>query len=218
MTRPRLWRDWTLACVAGEVVGIGIAGLAAGVLLSTIGEPVTAVERWGAFGLLVGAGALEGLALGGFQWRVLRRAFPAIRARQWVGVTVVVAVGGWVLGMLPSTLSAPAASGGEPFDPPLALVALGAIAGGAAAGLVFGAAQWTVLRHHTPEARRWIGANALGWALGIGWIYVAASLPPEGSAPLAVAAFGIAGGLLSGLSMGGVTGRTLTRLTPEPNS
>lgn len=33
-------------------------------------------------------------------------------------------------------------------------------------GLIVGVAQWLVLRHHLPNAGRWIPASALGWILG----------------------------------------------------
>lgn len=34
-------------------------------------------------------------------------------------------------------------------------------------GILLGAGQWLVLRRHVPRAAWWIGASALGWALGI---------------------------------------------------
>lgn len=134
-----------------------------------------------------------------------------------------VALAGWAVGMLPSTLTDGSAS--PPMaDPPVLLLGLGAAAGGAAAGLAFGWAQWTVLRHHVSPSRRWIGANALGWALAIAWIYIAASLPTETTPGVLVALAGVGGGLLSGLTLGAVTGWALLQfveiappLSPQPD-
>ena len=210
--RAALWRDWTLSCAAGELIGIGVAAGVATLLLLTIGEPETGAERWGVLVAMVGAGAIEGTAIGFFQWRVLRRPFPGISARAWVGTTVAVAVIGWFLGMLPSTLAAPNVAAQDPFDPPLWMTALLATFTGLGAGLVFGLAQWGVLRRHARNASSWIVANALGWGLALAWIYAAAALPAEGASLGTVIAIGSAGGILAGLSVGAVTGGFLLQI------
>lgn len=207
-----LWRDWTISCATGELIGIGVAALSAQLLLLRIGEPATTVQRWGILVLMVGAGLIEGSALGYFQWRVLKRLHPAISARSWIGVTVAVAAVGWFLGMLPSTLYVAPDAGAEPFDPSLLLTVVLAMLTGLGAGAVFGVAQWFVLRHHVQRASLWIVANMLGWMLGIAWIYAVAALPTETTATGMVIALGIIGGIMAGLSLGAVTGWFLLKL------
>jgi hypothetical protein len=100
---------------------------------------------------------------------------------------------------------------GPAAEPPLPLVLAGAALFGALAGAGFGAAQWTALRHHTPDARRWIGANALGWAIGLPWSYLAgASI--DGSSPAQALAIAALAGAAMGLSVAVVTGVALVRL------
>jgi len=64
--------EWVAACVAGEVVGIGVAAAAAISMDRAIGEP----RSWGArlliLAVFAAVGAVEGGALGALQWRVLR--------------------------------------------------------------------------------------------------------------------------------------------------
>jgi hypothetical protein len=102
----RLWRDWTVSCALGEFIGIGLAGIVATIMIAGMGEPQTPLQAWSSYGAMVAVGAVEGSAIGYFQWRVLRRLFPAMTARAWVGATLAVAVLGWAVGMLPSTLTA----------------------------------------------------------------------------------------------------------------
>jgi hypothetical protein len=42
---------------------------------------------------------VEGTALAGFQWRVLRTRLPRLRAAEWIGVRVALAVAGWLVGI-----------------------------------------------------------------------------------------------------------------------
>ena len=127
----------------------------AGVLLATVGEPhdwPSALAVW--LGSIAG-GAVEGLAVGSLQFAVLRPWLPRLRRARWAGVTVLVALAGWALGMAPSSLwlwrlddeAAGAAAG-----PPMWLMPVG----GAALGLLLGAVG------HVTHPRRWVTANALG--------------------------------------------------------
>lgn len=81
VARRRLWSSWTTACALAEAIGIGLAAGAAILIGVTMGEPVTATQRAVVLVLMVVAGALEGLALGLFQWSVLGEAFPKMSAR-----------------------------------------------------------------------------------------------------------------------------------------
>lgn len=203
-TPPPTLRSWVLACGVAEAIGIGTAGLAA-----VLAESATASA---ALALVLVAGAVEGLALGTLQWRWLRTRLPSLAARDWVGLTVAVAVVGWALGTAAVAAGDP---GGDPSPgPPGWAMALLGLPLGAAAGGLFGAAQWFILRHHARDARRWVAANVGGWALAFAGIFGAAGLPtPDTPAALVVLA-AAAGGFFGGLGLGAVTGRVATRLVP----
>ena len=64
-----------------------------------------------------------------------------------------------------------------------------AVALGAGAGALFGLAQGWVLRGHAPRWRLWIAANAVGWAVGLPFTYLAGGLDLQ--SPVLV---GLAGG------------------------
>ena len=210
----RLWRRWTLWCGLGELAGFGAAGLAALLLMRFVGEPQTGGARLLTWLGMVAGGAAEGSALAAAQWHVLRGRFPALRWRAWWGPTTAAAVVGWGLGMLPSLLRAPAAaSAGEGGgQPPLLQAGLLVAAGGALAGAMFGTFQLLALRHHAQRAARWVPANALGWSVGMLWLFLGASLPGASTPPLLVALSGLGFGALGGLSVGALTGLTLVRL------
>jgi len=211
----RLWRDWTASCAAGEVIGIGVAGAAAGLLASTMGEPFTWADSALVLAVMVVAGALEGLALGSFQWRVLREQLPSVRARSWIGAAAAVAAFGWLIAMLPSTVFAPETwASGPTLEPPFGVTLALVLVFGLAVGSLFGAAQWIVLRRHARNARKWILANALGWSAGLPWIYLAASVPTVETPPALKILLAVAAGAAGGLSMGAVTGAFLSRLSP----
>jgi CBS domain-containing protein len=216
VARRRLWSAWTTACALAEAIGIGLAAGTAILIGLAMGEPVTATQRAVVLVLMVGAGALEGLALGLFQWSVLGEAFPKVSARSWALTTAAVAALGWLLGMLPSTLSAPSAMPAEPPSRDMRIVFALFLAPvfGLVAGSIVGAAQWLVLRRHAHRAGSWISANALGWAVAFPWIYVAGTMP-AGDTPVSFTlVLAVVGGALGGLCLGAVTGGFLLRLTP----
>jgi CBS domain-containing protein len=208
-------RQWAVACAAGVVVASGVAAAAAGLLVMTIGEPFSPAESAIVLGLMVGAGALGGVALGSLQWRVLGRQLPSVRRRSWVGATAAMAAFVWLVGMLPSIFLAPETwASGPILEPPyLATLALVQLFGLAVGGLL-GVAQWILLRRHAQGAWKWILGNALGWSVGLPFLYLVAAVPlVETSlglnfvATVAVAAAG-------GLSMGAITGAFLSKITP----
>jgi NAD(P)-dependent dehydrogenase (short-subunit alcohol dehydrogenase family) len=206
------YRRWTVACAAGELVGIGVA---AGVALMThalIGEPQSLSGRLLTLASFAAVGAVEGTALAAFQWRVLRTRLPRLRAGEWIGVTVAVAVTGWIVGMMPSLLIAhPAATTPEPG---LEVVLFIAAIAGAGAGLCFGAAQWFILRRHAEHSGRWIWIHVPAWGLAMSAIFLGASLPDSDSSGWFIALAGATGGALGGLVLGAVTGLVARELRP----
>jgi uncharacterized integral membrane protein len=216
-----LWKKWTLYCAAGELLGIGVAGVIAFSVNTAIGEPQTLPAKLMVLSCMMLAGAIEGSLLGVLQWRALKDKFPQIPLRDWWFYTVLVAVLGWFLGMMPSLFFVPAqnpasnaAPSGIDFENPLIILGL-STAMGLVLGAIFGLFQWFALRKQVQKAHRWILANALGWGLGLAWIYLLASLPDEQSSLAFNVSMGILGGLLAGLSVGAVTGIFLLNLVPK---
>jgi hypothetical protein len=207
------WLHWTVNCAFGEVIGIGAAGAIAAGVFAAFGEPQTTGTKLVVLLCMMGAGLIEGLALGYFQWRVLRSKFPSLTGSAWIFQTVLIAVLGWMLGLLPSLFFInQTAAGDPPPQLPASLFALLSIGAGLLLGALFGLFQWFELKHHAAGAARWILANALGWAIGIGWIYFFASLPDDFTPILEKVFYGICGGILAGFSVGAVTGAFLVKM------
>jgi NAD(P)-dependent dehydrogenase (short-subunit alcohol dehydrogenase family) len=206
------YRRWILACAAGELVGIGVAACAALAIGALIGEPRSLGGRLVTLAIFAAVGAVEGTALAAFQWRVLRTRLPRLRAAEWVGVTVALAVAGWIAGMTPSLFMSQEGTVQE--EPGLGVVLLLAAIAGAAAGLCFGGAQWFILRRHAQRAGRWIWIHAPAWALAMSAIFLGASMPGSGSSRAFIALTGAMGGVLGGLALGAVTGLVARELQP----
>lgn len=212
----RYWLKWTLNCAFGELAGLGAAGGIAYLVNAYFGEPTEWLPKLLVLLCMMMAGFIEGSLLGFFQWRVLKEKFTRLPRRSWMGYTIAIAVIGWFLGMLPSLFfipqaPSPAQSAGVDLDQPL-LFALLAIGSGLLLGALFGLFQYFPLKKHAQKASRWILANALGWGLGLGWIYLFASLPNEESPMYVLIVAGVIGGILTGLSVGAVTGLFLVKM------
>ena len=208
-----LYRRWIVACTAGELVGIGVATSAALAINALIGEPRSLGSRLLTLATFAAVGAVEGTALAGFQWRVLRTRLPRLRAAEWIGVTVVLAVAGWMVGMTPSLFMSHEPTAAQE-EPGLMLVLLMAVMAGAGAGLCFGAAQWFILRRHAERAERWIWIHVPAWALALTAIFLGASLPTAEWSAWSIALTGAAGGVLGGVLLGLVTGIVARDLQP----
>ena len=78
VSRTRSWAEWTLACGIGEATGIAIGAGTAALIGRTLGEPVTGLERAVVLAVLVGAGTLQGIALGVSQAAVMPGRFPRL--------------------------------------------------------------------------------------------------------------------------------------------
>ena len=217
-SRRSFYRRWVGACTLGELIGIGAATGAALVINTLIGEPRSLGARLVTLATFALVGVVEGGALAGFEWRVLRTRLPRLRAAEWIGVTVALAVAGWIVGMtVPLFWNAEAGSSATASaqeEPALAFVLLMAALVGAGAGLCFGAAQWFILRRHAERAGRWIWIHVPAWALAMAAIFLGASLPAAGSPGWLIAVTGVLGGALGGLLLGAVTGLVARDLQP----
>ena len=210
------YRRWVGACAAGELIGIGAATGVALAVNTVIGEPRSLLARLLTLGAFAVVGSIEGAALAGLQWRVLRDRLPRLGPGRWVGATVAVAVIGWIAGMIPPLFFA-----GETTiqpEPALPAILLLAAAAGAGAGLCFGAAQWVVLRRYAQHAGRWVWIHMPAWAVAMSAIFLGASLPGIDSPPWFIVASGVLGGVLGGVSLGVITGVVARSLQPREQS
>ncbi len=212
---PPGWARWVRACTLAEVLGMAAASSAAVISQAVVGSATGAGPAVVGLVLAVLGGLAEGLFVGLLQFRVLRGWLPLLSRRRYVGGTVILAGGFWLLGMLPSTLmtfTGPASPGAEPIDPPLLAVLVVAGAGGAFGGVAFGVVQGWALRGHVPHPWRWIRPNAVGWAIAVAVITIGAVAVP-GSWPVGVIiVYGVGVGLLAGASVGLVTAQALPSL------
>lgn len=197
---------WLAACAIAELGGIALAAIWWVAIDRLSPEPVGVLPV--ALTLLAKAasGIVEGLVLGLTQGRLLRDRLPALPLGRFVAMTMAVAVLGWAIGSAVPMLMAPdAASIEPPPEPTLATLAGFTAVSGLAAGLLFGGAQWIALRRAALGAGRWIVANALGWALALPTIYIAASYGDPDTAMLNALLHGLAGGVVAGALIGGAT-------------
>jgi hypothetical protein len=206
-----LWSRWVGANGLGEALGLPVTALVAVATADARTSGGWAIG--GAVVALLAAGAAEGAIVGGLQWRVLATRMPTLRARTWVGATVVGAVAAWTLG-LPSLLLGDA-SGGQPPVSDAAQIAL-AVPLGFVAGPILAVPQWVVLRRSLEGAGRWVLANAVAWAAGMPVIFLVAGGLPAGTPPaLVVVAVVVVCGL-AGVIVGAIHGRWLVRLLATP--
>jgi hypothetical protein len=201
-----------LHCAAGEAIGMTVAAGCATLLNHTLGEPQSLAGRLLVVAVMAIAGAIEGLSLGYFQWRVLRTRFPPPAGRAWVGATTAVAAGGWLLGMLPPALMG-GAQGGAGLT--ASVTFLLAIVMGLGMGAALGAGQWLALRPYARRSAGWITANMLGWSIAMLWVFLGATLPEHDTPASAVLLLGAVCGAAAGMTLGLITGRWLPGLQPQ---
>lgn len=209
-----IYAKWVWRCGLAEVLGFGVAGLIAGLTIMAIGEPSNDLQR---AIVLLGAmlgGLGEGLAVGLLQASVLDRAIVGFSKKRWIAATVTVAVLGWFLGMLPSTLvSVAEQDGADIVEPSLGALLLYATIFGGAAGLLFGGAQALTLKSVGWVVRlRWTGINGLAWAAAMPVMFFAAAMPPDESALVVFIASGVIGGAGAGGTVGLITGLEVRKL------
>jgi NAD(P)-dependent dehydrogenase (short-subunit alcohol dehydrogenase family) len=207
------YRRWIVACTAGELVGIGVATGAALTINTLIGEPRSLGSRLLTLATFAAVGAVEGTALAGCQWRVLRTRLSRLRAAEWIGVTAALAVAGWLVGMTPSLFMSDEPTAAQ-REPGLMIVLVMAAVAGAGAGVCFGGAQWFVLRRHAERAVRWIWIHVAAWAFAMTAIFLGASLPTAEWSAWSIALTGVTGGVLGGVLLGAVTGIVARDLRP----
>ena len=137
----------------GEVLGLGLVATVAIVMVLTIGEPETGLVALTMAGVMVVAGAFEGVIVGIAQWLILRRLCRMGR-REWVTATAIGAFLAWAIGMAPSTLMALNQNAGSSAPPEMSDAVKYAFASvmGVALGTILGAPQWRALRRYASGA------------------------------------------------------------------
>jgi len=214
-TNPiQYWWKWTVNCGVGELIGIGAAAAFAVGIHQFLGEPQTLSENIIVLSAMVFAGVVEGWILGTMQWKILKIEFPNISYFRWVGVTVVVAMLGWFIGTVSSLyfVGIEEVTVGQEFISPTWLTIGGPIGMGLVLGVIFGYFQWLAFKHYALYTKRWILANALGWAGAMFIIFYYASLPTPTTPTPEVVLMGLKAGLLAGLSVGAITGIALLNI------
>ncbi len=203
-----------VANALGELFGLGgtFAALAG---LSTLltGMPVVMMVVV-SFVFAVVTGIIEATIVGFLQWRVLREAFPTLRANDWWQATAAGALIAYVAGYLPSTVigMGEAVSQTAVVEPPQWLQLLFAAGLGLVAGAILAFAQWLVLRKFVKRAGIWIAANMLAWVVGMPLIFLGMDIAMRGQ-PIYQTILIIAGMLLFvGAVVGAIHGSFLIRL------
>ena len=210
----RLWLWWVAANSLAELLGLGLTLAVDYGIISRIAAAASIVASIVGILLVTISGAIEGLIVGLAQWSVLRRSFPRVARRSWVGATVMGAMVAWFFGSLPSTLMDMGGpqSGGAAQEPPTAIVLLLAAAMGLFLGFILGYPQWRVLRKAAERAWIWLPANCAAWALGMPTIFAVMDIAfrsPALPASIMIIALGV---LLAGALVGAVHGLALVRL------
>lgn len=143
----------------------------------------------------VGAGS-QGVILGRWQWRLLRRRVPDLRRRRWVMATVVPAFFVWLLVISPAAVDI-LARGGD------TLAAFGnGIVQALVLGPLIGLSQATAFRGHTTRWAWWLAANVVTYVSGTAlyefgtWLQQALSLPGRAPAFFPVVAIAIHGAFM----------------------
>lgn len=201
LTPGALWMRWSVATLAGEVIGFGLVGVLAFYIATSIPED----HRLLTATLIVAAGAIEGIALGTAQTWVLQRALHDGELGEWVVATTGGALAGWALGM---PFGQYASESGMPASA-LPFAALGLLL---VMGTVMGWLQWLVLRRHVGASRGWILASAVAWSVGLVPAYAMVSLLGPEHPTWLVVAVTAAAGLLMGALVGIITGAALVRI------
>jgi len=223
--RHRIWWAWTYSCLIGTVLALTISAVILSIVRLYLAEYRSGIYSALSAELVALAAILEGAFIGYFQWRALRRVFPTMSSGAWVGATIIAAGSGFVLSWLPTSFALSSALANRIGDVTLSAVAMARVflVTGALVGLVWGAAQFAVLRLHVHDGGAWIVASTITWAVGFPALAFAAFWPDRTVSStfhvLLAAGAGIVLGSLSGVLQGPVLVRLPSRLLhADPSS
>ncbi|MCB0582224.1 MAG: hypothetical protein KDD10_23295 [Phaeodactylibacter sp.] len=198
--------NWIFSDALGIFLGIAVAGGILSLESQLLGQPGTPGGKIEGLGLALVGGLIAGTILAWFQWRMLKRRYPALSWNVWWGNTVIAFIAAWILAILPS-FSYHAESATQqsvpPFGIPVYTLVYGSILFGAVMGAIIGFAQWLELKKHREDAGEWIGMNVFGWSLGVFLLAMLGFLFQGELSAFLLA--GIAGGVVAALCIAGIT-------------
>jgi hypothetical protein len=209
-----IYRIWRRSCILGAVVALAVSACISLVISTYLAQYRFGVYSVLGLGLITTAAVLEGGLVGYFQWRVLRRVFPTMRGQMWISVSMIAAAAGCILSWLPTSFAftvALASRIGDVTTGPAAVARI-VIVTGALVGIVWGVAQYAVLRLHAHRAGNWILASTLTWMISFVWLYVAAFLPDRTTSAVVHIVLAVGAGVVLGSFSGILNGRVLLRL------
>lgn len=190
----RAWLKWTVSVSLAEMVAFALP-LSLGVLASRS----WGLDGFALWGVIVAAGAAEGLVLGTVQGFAVRLFLPRANVALWTLATVVAATAAWAFAWLPPTY----ADRGEPA--------------GIVAGITILAIGVVIIALTVPQAEvlsfakvrhayMWVPFSALAWGVALPAV-LAGGLFVDGasSAPQIIGAFAV-GAVAMAVIMAAVTG------------
>lgn len=163
---------WVLANALGELVGLGGTFAVLAALYPTLSAMEGKAGVWAGFAVAVAAGLVEATVVGLAQWWAMSPWATKVTRFAWWKATAIGAVLAYCLGYLPSTLMNAAETPATPVvEPPTWQIIILAAGLGAIAALALSFMQQLELKKHYDKARKWIGANAIAWAVGMPIIF-----------------------------------------------
>jgi hypothetical protein len=167
-TSANFYFKWLTANALAELLGLGGVALLVVLLMPRLETGLTFAVALALFAAV----AFEGLCVGAAQWWVLSQ-WLELRARDWLGFTVLGGTAAWLIGMVAGSTLTFGSETATVAEPGLAFTLLLAGLMGLGLGGILGTAQWFVLRHYVRGASWWLLANALAWAVGMVIIFAA---------------------------------------------
>ena len=179
------WWDWQLFWLwvlvnAAAFAVVPVVGVIAEQLASAAAKNLA--QHHGVLTVLIIAvigAALQGIVVGRWQWRLLRRRLPGLERRRWVIATVIPAFGVWFLAIAPQAVDLIAQGGNT-----LTVFRNGFIQA-LVLGPLIGLSQSAALRGHSSRWAWWFAANlttyltgAAAHAVGV-WLQHQLSLPAQ---------------------------------------
>ena len=209
-----VFQAWMRSCILATVVALTLSALVSLFVSGYLVQYRSGVYSVVRAELIVTTSILEGALIGYFQWRVLRRIFPTVSSRMWVGVTMIAAGSGCLLSWLPTSFALTSALASRIGDVTVGTAAAVRIClvTGALIGLVWGVAQYAVLRLHVHQGGRWILASVAAWTISFVPLYFAAFVPDRTTSPIVHVLLAAAASLVLGTLLGLVHGRVLVAL------
>ncbi len=184
--------------------------------------------KFGGYAVIL-AGALQGVILGGWQYKALKLKFPRISESNWVLLSALASILIWFgviflpyLKILP-TISQSASTGSQAYTQAARLFKFGPIytfvvsfLAGLFLGYILSFLQWIELSKHVKASFKWIFFNSLAWALGFSVIITLLSRLPYTNISTfilsALLTFFISSAVISIVSLAGVLSLCKTKI------